>query len=384
MENWRGTLTTILRSAGGEAHLSEIYPEVEILGENLGQEWKAVARGNLERNCSDCDAWSGNHDVFALKEKGSGVWSLRTNAYKKEILDLNTKFFILTTGKKEHRDKDFEIYTWNTKRNNKVREGDLFIYRIPQKVSLNNQFYFFGAGKIESLFYPDKDSHQYQADGDICARISKPIHFKKPIYQKNIKPKDLDGKREDWMYMFDQYGMDEIPLDKFLYLLNKGTGDIQEFDEEENDIGAKAHNKIFEHDFSVADSEAKTTSSRGKWQSYFRNNLILPNYENKCAITGIKTTSLLTAEHILKWSEHKDKRLDPQNGLCLSQLVDKCFENNLIFIDDDYKVVISESAKKDKSLYEQLKIYKGKKIFIPKNKNAQPKKEYLKIHRENN
>ena len=51
------------------------------------------------------------------------------------------------------------------------------------------------------------------------------------------------------MYMFGQYGMDEISLDKFLYLLNKGTGDIQEFDEEENDIGAKAHNKIFEHDF---------------------------------------------------------------------------------------------------------------------------------------
>ena len=100
MKNWRGTLTTILRSAGGKAHLSEIYPEVEILGENLGQEWKAVTRGNLERNCSDCDAWSGNHDVFALNEKGSGVWSLRTNAYKKEILDLNTKFFILTTGKK--------------------------------------------------------------------------------------------------------------------------------------------------------------------------------------------------------------------------------------------------------------------------------------------
>ena len=46
-----------------------------------------------------------------------------------------------------------------------------------------------------------------------------------------MKPKDLDGERDDWMHMFDQYGMDEIPLHKFLYLLNKGTGDIQEFDE---------------------------------------------------------------------------------------------------------------------------------------------------------
>ena len=50
MKNWRNTLTNILRISGGKAHLSEIYPEVEELGENLGQEWKAQTRANLERN----------------------------------------------------------------------------------------------------------------------------------------------------------------------------------------------------------------------------------------------------------------------------------------------------------------------------------------------
>ena len=54
MKNWRNTLTNILRTSGGKAHLSEIYPQVEILGAELGSEWKAVTRGALERNCSDC------------------------------------------------------------------------------------------------------------------------------------------------------------------------------------------------------------------------------------------------------------------------------------------------------------------------------------------
>ena len=86
------------------------------------------------------------------------------------------------------------------------------------------------------MFTPEKGSPQFQEDGDVCAIISKPIHFPNPIFQKNIKPKDLDGERDDWMYMFGQYGMDEIPLEKFIYLINKGTGSSFEFDDEENKI----------------------------------------------------------------------------------------------------------------------------------------------------
>ena len=114
--------------------------------------------------------------------------------------------------------------------------------------------------------------------------------------------------------------------------------------------------KIINKDFSVPDSEVKTSSSRGKWQNYFRNSIILPNYQFKCAITGITTKSLLTAAHILRWADHKDKRIDPQNGICLSKLVDQCFENNLIFIDDNYKLQIREETKKKVS--EALKVAK--------------------------
>jgi len=98
----------------------------------------------------------------------------------------------------QDRDIDYEIYTWNTHRNNKLRVGDLFIYRVPKKVSHNKQFYFFGAGKIESIFYPDKNDPQFQNEGDICARISNSIHFENPIYESDLNPTDLRSSRENW------------------------------------------------------------------------------------------------------------------------------------------------------------------------------------------
>mgnify|MGYP001169692114 CR=1 FL=1 len=71
--------------------------------------------------------------------------------FSSELQNANTKLFILDTGRIEHRDIDFEMYSWNKHRYNLVEPGDLFIYRKPQKVSENGKFYFFGAGKIESI-----------------------------------------------------------------------------------------------------------------------------------------------------------------------------------------------------------------------------------------
>ncbi len=46
----------------------------------------------------------------------------------------------------------------------------------------------------------------------------------------------------------------------------------------------------------------------------------------------------MNAAHILKWADSEEYRLNPQNGICLSKLVDICFERNLIYIDDTYRV----------------------------------------------
>ena len=41
------------------------------------------------------------------------------------------------------------------------------------------------------------------------------------------------------------------------------------------------------------------------------------------ALTYLK---LLVASHIIPWSENKEERLNPTNGICLSSLYDKAFD----------------------------------------------------------
>ncbi len=47
--------------------------------------------------------------------------------FNSELQNPNTKFFILDTGRIEHRDIDFEMYSWNKHRYNLMNPGDLTI-----------------------------------------------------------------------------------------------------------------------------------------------------------------------------------------------------------------------------------------------------------------
>ncbi len=76
--------------------------------------------------------------------------------------------------------------------------------------------------------------------------------------------------------------------------------------------------------------------------------IVLMNYSNKCAVSGINIPELLIANHILPWSDHEAERLNPQNGISLSPLFDTCFNKGYISIVSSYKIYIS-SVLKEKS-----------------------------------
>ena len=126
--------------------------------------------------------------------------------FSSELQNPNTKLFILDTGRIEHRDIDFEMYSWNKHRYNLVEPGDLFIYRKPQKVSENGKFYFFGAGKIESISEVSPDAINFKQSGDLQASISSPVLFDNFIYQDHIHPTDLNDTRKEkddsWNHFF--------------------------------------------------------------------------------------------------------------------------------------------------------------------------------------
>lgn len=59
---------------------------------------------------------------------------------------------------------------------------------------------------------------------------------------------------------------------------------------------------------------------------------ILASYGGRCCITGLQEPKLLIASHIVPWTEDAAQRLNPRNGLCLSPLYDRAFDQGLITI----------------------------------------------------
>ena len=75
-------------------------------------------------------------------------------------------------------------------------------------------------------------------------------------------------------------------------------------------------------------------------QSFFRAS-VLSSYNFQCCVTGIKEPKLLEACHIKSWSEDEELRTDPSNGLCLNSLLHSAYDNLLMTITPDFKIIFS-------------------------------------------
>jgi len=117
-------------------------------------------------------------------------------------------------------------------------------------------------------------------------------------------------------------------------------------------------------------------------QSFFRD-MILSSYDFKCCITGINQKELLVASHIIPWSKDEKNRLNPQNGICLNNLHDKAFDRGLISFNSDYRLIVSNELKQNKS--PSIDLYftniEGLKIMLPK--RFLPNNDFLKYHYNN-
>lgn len=117
-------------------------------------------------------------------------------------------------------------------------------------------------------------------------------------------------------------------------------------------------------------------------QSFFRKT-ILAAYSVKCCITGLGIPSLLTASHIVPWSEDTENRMNPSNGLCLNALHDRAFDKGWITVTTDLLVKVSPKIKKmagDKAASELLLKYDGVSIQEPK--RFLPNKKFLEYHND--
>lgn len=124
---------------------------------------------------------------------------------------------------------------------------------------------------------------------------------------------------------------------------------------------------------------------RRKGQDYFRR-MILANYGGRCALTGISVPQLLLASHIIPWADksHKQDRLNPCNGICLSALYDKAFDKGLFTISpDDYTIQLSSALREyatQEYFDKQFGSISGKQITMPI--EYKPNRDFLAYHRD--
>ena len=118
-------------------------------------------------------------------------------------------------------------------------------------------------------------------------------------------------------------------------------------------------------------------------QEYFRD-IVLNNYGNSCAVTGLSVRELLIASHILPWSSHETERLNVRNGICLNRLHDAAFDQHLIGFDDDLCLILSKRLKTTlprEAITHHFEVYEGKPLNLPEDGND-PEVPFLRIHRK--
>jgi putative restriction endonuclease len=119
-------------------------------------------------------------------------------------------------------------------------------------------------------------------------------------------------------------------------------------------------------------------------QNFFRKT-ILALYNYRCCITGNPIPLLLTASHILPWSQFPEQRLNPHNGLCLARTHDTAFDRGLISFDEDLRLIIGHEIEKkaqdqgSETLALNFINYRGKTLNVPA--RFSPDLDFLNYHR---
>ncbi len=102
-------------------------------------------------------------------------------------------------------------------------------------------------------------------------------------------------------------------------------------------------------------------------QARFRR-AVLSSYDATCCISGLQHEKLVIASHIVPWSEDTQNRLNPQNGLCLSALHDRAYDQGLITVMPDFTVRVSpqiKASKSDSFITDSLLRFDRKRIRFP-------------------
>jgi putative restriction endonuclease len=115
-------------------------------------------------------------------------------------------------------------------------------------------------------------------------------------------------------------------------------------------------------------------------QARFRRS-VLVSYNATCCMSGLRVPKLLVASHIVPWSMDTQNRLNPSNGLCLSALHDRAYDQGLITVLPDFTIRVGEAlrhAELDPFAQTSLAQCQGQPIRLPE--RFRPAPAFLEAH----
>ena len=115
-------------------------------------------------------------------------------------------------------------------------------------------------------------------------------------------------------------------------------------------------------------------------QARFRK-AVLASYNATCCVSGLRHDKLVIASHIVPWSHDTHNRLNPQNGLCLSALHDRAYDQGLMTVLPDFTIRVSPALRAhadDGFMANALLRFDGAPITLPE--RFRPAPEFLRRH----
>lgn len=116
-------------------------------------------------------------------------------------------------------------------------------------------------------------------------------------------------------------------------------------------------------------------------QRLFRR-MVLASYADTCCMSGLGVPQLLVASHIRPWHDDIGNRLNPRNGLCLSALHDRAYDQGYLSVRPDMTIAVSSVLADDPSSLSvnTLCVLEGKMIRLPE--KFHPSQDLLHWHYE--
>ena len=261
-------------------------------------------------------------------------------------------------------------YHFPNRYKNKIisEKGREFIYYrgTRRKDNKKGNAEYFGIGTFGNIWEDIETKSMPPKDKIFYCEIINYIEFKNPVSIKN-----LDGDYYEDVKFSNHWGTGVRTISDEVFRKISYQANIYSTPQVLDNFSLSIINKLEQ-----TPPEKHESKSKNREGTYKFKNQLLEIYSNKCSISKEITIDVLEGAHIHPYINKESNHM--QNGILLRVDIHRLFDKNLISIDKNYKIHVSERL--NDTVYYQ---YNGKKITLPFHESFYPSKDALELKHQN-